>query len=163
GTANSLAGNGGSVTVLPAADLTVNPAAIKVDPEGFSGNGGSVTLAAGTGLSTGNLFISSNLFVLGVGSGDGGKVSLSSNSGHRFDMIAGTTVNGVNGQIRADASGTFGNGGSVTVTNKGSGGIGLDAGGPPSITVRPAFFGDTDGGNGGSITISAANPSGNVE
>src|SRR5262249_3758784 len=112
GTANSLGGNGGSVTIA-ATNLTVDPAGLNFGPLGLVGDGGKISLTAGANGTAGRLFVDGNLSANGVGIGNGGTVTLVSNSTKQFIVGArgGAPLNGVNGDVTAHAGGLPGKGG----------------------------------------------------
>ncbi|MBX9879478.1 MAG: hypothetical protein K2Y22_13540 [Candidatus Obscuribacterales bacterium] len=141
-------GNGGTVSLVSGWDLSIDPSGgnLNIGPQGSYGNGALLTLSAGR-----NLAISSTLSVNGIGAGSGGSVSINTSSVTTF-TIGSSTTNGVNGNITANAGSTYGSsGGSIAITNNGSGGITLNAFNNLSVA------GASGGGTTGSITLKAIN------
>ena len=135
-------GNAGEVSVNSARDLTVAPGA-SFNTQVFSGNGAKVSLSAGR-----NLDVNAGLNVNAAGTGNGGSVSLNSNSSTIFTVGGGAT-NRINGNISAIAA-TNGSQGSISVVNSGSGGINLSA------VLLNASGAGTAGNVPGSITLSGS-------
>src|SRR5690606_11945177 len=76
-------GDGGKITVSAGHNLIVfDGDAIDVTPQGATGNGGELTLAAATGTppTAGNLVILGNLDASGAGTGEGGRITLSTST-----------------------------------------------------------------------------------
>ncbi len=147
----TISGGGGSVTVSNTGDLIVNSAQLAVAPQA-SGNGGKIFLTAGAtntltinasslsedgvitglGASGGEIQLSAGIITgngsqltlsaMGVGIGDGGTVSYSSNSAA---VVVGGLANGAI-IITAAAGSGGGNGGIVTV-NSGTGNLTFNA------------------------------------
>ncbi|MBY0550463.1 MAG: hypothetical protein K2W95_24505 [Candidatus Obscuribacterales bacterium] len=107
-------------------------------------NGGAVDIQAGT-----QLTITGPVVASGSGGGTGGNVTLASNSNVAFTTgLPGGQRNGVGGVIVSQ--GNNGNGGQIAVTNSGTGGIVVTN--PGDLNAAAGFA-----GNGGSISLSAAN------
>src|SRR5262249_60179791 len=120
GSAESELGNGGTVSVTIPGNITVDGTFLVARPLGFNGKGANITLAAG-GDRPGALTIKGSLDAGGAGGGapglenaDGGSVSLTANSATALAVLGG---------INASSGAVNGNGGSIIVTNSGSGGI----------------------------------------
>lgn len=155
-------GNGGTIVVSAARDLTVDPTGINISALGMNGNGGSISLSAGTRVPS-ELLITGSLSANGTGCGNGGSIILSTWTQNAPFQVSGVSSGhgnggnnnnnnktaGVEGILTADAGSLFGNGGSVTVINSGVGGIVLGPNAPISVAAS------TFGGNGGSITVSS--------
>ena len=152
GSSGSAGGKGGSVSVSIGRNVTVDPAALHIEPLGTSGAGGKISLTAGTS-GTGNLVATGDLVVDGVGLGNGGSISLQCNSVTPFVIGSSADGNGVNGKPSANGGATAGNGGAITVDNLGSGGIVL-----PSIG-NVSFSPSVGGGNGGALALLASSSS----
>ena len=75
GSAGSVTGDGGVVTVQVGGNLTVNPSHLLADPLGESGRGAWFSLGAGVG-GQGILLVSGNINASGKGAGSGGRISL---------------------------------------------------------------------------------------
>ena len=146
GSTGSNAGNGGSVTITAAQSLTIaSSATINVSPLGHNGSGGSIFLTNGSGF----MYIDQSLNANGVGTGSGGQIVISNNSSSVF-LISGPSSNGVNGIFSANAgNGIGGTGGTIAVTNSGSGGITV-----LSYADIPVNAG-LGGGAGGIISLNA--------
>lgn len=124
GATPSATGNGGSVTVSSTAgNITVqDPTAFVLGPLGQNGAGSSVTLKAGT-TGAGTLFVNGSLSANGAGTGTAGSIDLEENSNVAMQIGAGAT-NGVNGKLTAVPGSTASaQPGSITVINRGTGGI----------------------------------------
>src|SRR5262249_48130380 len=150
GTANSSTGDGGTVAVYAGRNLTVTPGSLLAGPQGVNGAGANITLSAGSSTAAGNLFINAGLAADstgGGGTGRGGTITLSCNSTTVFTINTGATTNGVAGIVSAAAAGIFGQGGTISVSNYGTGGITLSA--AANAVVTAAF------GAGGSLTLDA--------
>lgn len=133
-------GDGGTASVnVFAAVLNIDANAISVSPRGTNGNGGSIRLRGNTLLFPGALALSAN----GIGSGDGGLISLSQTNSS-IDLTVG---DGVGQLLLSTTSGeTGGDGGEIAVFSAGA------------LTVDPAalsFHPLAKEGNGGSLTLSA--------
>src|SRR5262249_3014152 len=84
-----------------------------------------------------------------TGAGAGGSITLSSNSSQAFQVNVASAKNGTSGQLLADSGLTSGNGGVISVTNLGSGGVRI-----PSLSdVSAATLGSS--GAGGTISLNA--------
>jgi hypothetical protein len=136
-------GNGGTVLIQTAGNLTANPLNVTMNPSGANGKGGSLSLTAGS-----NLTVLASLNADGVGTGNGGALVLSSNGAQPFvvndvpgctNCVAGTlsALPGVNGTA----------GGSITVTS----GSGLVINSMTDLQYGP----NAGGGAGGNLTLSA--------
>ena len=148
GSASSSAGNGGTVTLTSGWDISINPTGgnLNIQPLGTNGAGGNLTLSAGR-----NIAVSSALSANGQGAGAGGSISISMDSITAF-TLGSSTINGVNGNITANAGSTYGSsGGSIAINSYGSGGITVS--GFSNLTVAGA----TGGGTTGSINLQAIN------
>src|SRR5262249_38234289 len=88
----------------------------------------------------------------GTGTGSGGSITISVTSSTPFSIGAGNSLSGVAGVIHANAPGTPRDGGTIRITQHGSGGILFCAApGNPLISARTDVgFGN---GQGGTITI----------
>ncbi len=117
-------GNGGKVTFINGGGITVNPAQITVNSAGSDGTGGTIDIEAGQA-GSGNLLVSSSLSAPGAGSGNGGSITLISNSTTAMLIGATKTVNG-------------------TIALSVPGGTGSPAGAPGSITIK---------NEGGALTV----------
>ncbi len=109
GSLNAVSGNGGTINIS-ASSLIVDPADIDVSPLGQNGDGGNISLTATT-----SLFVQNSLQENGVGAGNGGSITISTQAASTFVIGSGVTSDGVNGTLQA-SSGTTGAGGSVSVT-----------------------------------------------
>ncbi len=125
GSAGSASGNGGTVTLSAGRNLTIPSTGgiINVNAIGTNGTGGSIILAAGTVTSSGTLQINQGLGANGVGTGNGGTVSITySDSTGSNPLVIGAgsgSNNFINGNISANASGS-GNGGIINIANSGA-------------------------------------------
>jgi hypothetical protein len=144
---------GTNLSVSAGRNLTVDASSLVVEPT-LTHMGGHVALTAGSA-GGGNLLITGNLDVsgpsgFGTGTGNGGEIALSAASSQAF-VIGGTAgiTNGIIGTIKADGSGTGGDGGKIGITNNGSGGVRFNSSASVTATASSA------GGNGGEITITA--------
>lgn len=138
-------GNAGTISITSTSgNLTVTPSAMISQALGSSGNGATFNLSA-----AGNLFINGSLYAVGRGTGNGGSITLSSNSSTLFNITSGATTNGVNGVLVVTAGTTSGNGGTISASNAGSGGLTL--GNINNVFNRPSY----GGGAGGSLVLSA--------
>src|SRR6185437_5677921 len=114
-------------------------------PGGSGGTAATIGLAAGTA-GQGNLKVNGSLDASGATTtGDGGSITLSSNSSTPFLINSATGANGITGTLTATT--TSGQGGSVTVTNTGTGGVTLSS--ATGINVAPTS------GHGGTIDLEA--------
>ncbi|HEY9868546.1 MAG TPA: hypothetical protein V6D08_05225, partial [Candidatus Obscuribacterales bacterium] len=134
----SLAGGDGSLNVFSARDLMVNTAGINTSGRA---TGTFFTLAAGR-----------NLLITGDLDAGQGVAGMRSNSSSAFVVGGNATVNGITGVIRADGSGSggqgeFGFGGQISLTNNGTGGIDISS--PDRLSMSPS----PGGGRGGILTI----------
>src|SRR5262249_35613870 len=137
----SSGGNGGSVSLSAGRDVSLGAGGINGSPQGTNGNGGTNSLTPGTGANGGNLFVGTSLSANGAGNGNGGSITLISNSDTDFNIATGATTNGVDGSIQASAGSGNGNGGSVLVRNLGGPGAsdnsGITLGSAGRISVAP--------------------------
>src|SRR5262249_31160232 len=83
GSANSLAGDGGTVTISSGRDLIVDNNSLSIGPQGLSGKGATITLTNGTVL-PGTMLIGGELSADGKGNGSGGSITLNVNSNDEF-------------------------------------------------------------------------------
>lgn len=152
GSPNSASGNGGSISVSAGRNLTIDFRTINIAAQGINGNGATVNFTAGL-TTTGDLRVAFATSANGKGIGNGGTISLNSNSSTPFN-IGSSATNGVLSGINANSGSFGGNAGSITVTNNGSGGIILGAIGNISVTPHGT------GGAGGTINLNglAASP-----
>jgi hypothetical protein len=149
--AGTSGGDGGSVNIQNAGNLTVDATKLSVLAAG-NGNGGHILLQAGSSTSTGNLIVTGDLHADGVGTGNGGSITLASSS--KSPIIVGTTkvVNGTSGAITANGK----NNGTVIVANIGAGGVTISR----ALTAFSTIELLSTGTNSGSVTINA--PLGNT-
>lgn len=153
GSSGSADGDGGIVQLRSGGDLTVlDTSGITAGPQGNNGDGANVELNAGYNTTAGRLFITGTLDVSGggadhTGTGNGGTLSLMSTSSTVFNMAPTATGNGVTGTLSANAGNGGGNGGSIFIQNRRTGGISADA---SAINVN------AHNGDGGSIVLVAA-------
>ena len=99
-------------------------ALINVDSQATNGNGGTINLTNGVS-TAGTLFVNESLSANGGGNGSGGQINIVNNSSSVF-LISGASSNGIKGTLTANGgSGVGGSGGTISVTNIGSGGITL--------------------------------------
>lgn len=142
----STGGSGGTISVLSGGDLNVdvNLGGLDAAPRGTDGDGAHLSFAAGTA-SAGKLFINGSLSAGGTGKGNGGSISLSSNSTEAFSVNGLSCQNCIAGMLSATAA--KGAGGSILISNAG-GGVVIDN--TSDLVVAPAAF-----GSGGTISISA--------
>jgi filamentous hemagglutinin len=132
-------GNGGSVTAsgLP---LTADGASINVSAgtaSGSNGNGGQINLTSN--FTFGNPWLSGNLTANGNGAGNGGTITITTDSAISFDDTT---------QLIAQSLGT-GNGGSISINSQGAITINAD-----SILVSPGSASGSNGA-GGNVTIAS--------
>jgi filamentous hemagglutinin len=107
---------GGSITVVSQGNLTVDPTFLDASPYTTQGDGPSYTLQSGA-----NLFVSKGLSATS-GLGQGGSITLISNSKTPFTIGFGAKVNGVNGSVDVTGDTLFlGNTGSIFVENRAGG------------------------------------------
>ncbi|MBX9690539.1 MAG: hypothetical protein K2X27_27735, partial [Candidatus Obscuribacterales bacterium] len=147
GSLASVQGNGGTLKAASAAGITIRDmTAFNAGPLGSNGKGANLTLVADGAILT-NTGISAN----GAGAGDGGVVAVTASQKAGTVFIGTGSLNsGINGNITADAGGTNGKGGSVTV-NVGSAALLLLNG--PLFTANGSGF----AGDGGSVSVSGQN------
>lgn len=148
-------GDNGEVTptngllVVAGKDLTVDPLTIFVGASTGDVSGGNVEFRAGE-TSGGNLFVNGSMSVNGNGTGQGGVLKLTANSSAPFTVGGGAVANGVSGNLSAVSGATGGDGGLITIKNKGTGGIvisnssalavaGKGGGGVISIDARTGY------------------------
>src|SRR5262249_40573629 len=95
----------------------------------------------------GPLGVLTDLKANGVGTGDGGSITINVKSSTSFAII-GSSVSGVFGFIQAEAGTGFGaDGGAVSITQNGSAGLSFGDGGLIDVQALG------DGGSGGTVTI----------
>ncbi len=145
-------GAGGQVTVKNGGNLTVDPGYLLARPLS-SGTGANIILTAGTAAAGGNLYVSGSIDASGVGTGAGGTVTLTSNSGTVFTVDSTAVINGVHGTIAANGTGSGSSGGMITVKSLGAGGVTVTA--ATNISAK----GSSSGGSGGSLILDAGNGS----
>jgi hypothetical protein len=141
-------GNGGIVSIVNNGTGGITMAAtgsINVGAGFTNGNGGQITLQAVTG----NVTVGGAFTLNGSGTGNGGFLTIISNSATIFN-INGAGANSLSGTITANAGGVSGDGGRVTIVNNGTGGINLPN--TANISVNA-----TGSGAGGRITLTALN------
>lgn len=157
GSPGSAAGDGGYFSITAGNQLTVDPTAIQLGPQGLNGSGGVLSLGAGSGCLScttpiyrpANLFINGSINMDGIGKGNGGAIYLGSSSMTAFTVGAGAAVNGVNGTLSAKAGLTAGDGGEISIFNSRtssagvSGGVTILAAAALNVNASPG------GGNGG--------------
>jgi hypothetical protein len=138
GSSGSAGGNAGSVTVEAGRNLTVpSGAGINVNALGNNGNGGSISLAAGAE-AAGSLQVNQGLMANGVGTGNGGVISVTYNDGSNPIIVGGTGSNSfISGNIVANAAGA-GIGGTVTVNNSATGPLNVNLTGTISANATTA-------------------------
>ncbi len=124
--------------------MTVNPAGFAANPLGLNGNGATISLIAG-GNGTGTLLVTSPLAANGVGTGNGGSITLDSNSSTVFTIGAAKTnsikaVSVLGTQNGALTVENFGTGGIIQSTIvSGVGTVNYTATGAGSITIKSAL------------------------
>lgn len=149
GSPGSSSGDAGSIK-LEAPNMTVvSTSAMKLQPLGLNGGGGELEI-----LVMGNVSITGDLDVSGVGFGDGGSVTLQ--TGRQYGGVGtsmviggGPTVNGVSGNIIANAGLLGGSGGKISLQAQNTGN---------NLTITSASnlqFATTEG-NGGSLRLYSA-------
>ena len=113
-----------------------------------SGNGGKIAISS---LQTNvNLAITGSLTANAGAIGTGGSITVSANSSSAFVITVNSSVtNGVQGVITADGGTSRGNGGSISITNLGTGGITIAS--DADVSASAGSF-----GNGGSISLTAS-------
>lgn len=119
GSSGSASGNGGSISLIAARSLIVDPVYLNLSPRGNNGNGGIATLTAGNNAGASNpvFQVNGSVSTSGVGTGNGGTISISYRDASNSLTVGATSAsNYINGNINADAPGS-GNGGSITITN----------------------------------------------
>jgi len=112
----SLSGNGGTITVTSGGNLTVDTASafptLNFNPQSTTANGGHLTLDAGHDL----LIIGSlNADAGSLTGGNGGSITLHSNSTTPFTITTAKPVNGITGTLSAKGL----TGGDLSITNDG--------------------------------------------
>lgn len=166
-------GDSGTVTVSAGSDLTVDGSSLMLAPLGANGKGATLALNAGTA-GTATMTINNDIDASGVGTGQGGSLTLKSTGNISSDssLIAdggatgkGGTIkieyasvttfalgvasaNGIAVGITALGGGTSGDGGEVSILNNGTGAISLANG--SNISVAPTV------GKGGLVTLDSA-------
>lgn len=156
-------GNGGNLIVNNGRSITVTTtAAIDLSVQGSTGNYGSLDMTTGMA-AAGTLDISGNLNYNGVGSGNGGSITLEQQNGTL--ALAGLTSMNVNGGA------TNGNGGNISITVPNwpalgfnlalnSNAAGTGNGGNITVTTTSTTGDFTIGGAAGQIAVSATGGSG---
>src|SRR5262249_32807963 len=150
GSVGSAAGDGGTLkmTARTGIDIDTDPLALQLNPLG-NGTGAQITLK----VTNGPLGVSGDLRADGGGFGAGGKITIDVKSSAPFSIGNGDANSGVSGVISANGgpdSGMANDGGTVDITQRGSGGILFgNQSGNHLISVKGA----AGGGAGGSITI----------
>ncbi|TXI33654.1 MAG: hypothetical protein E6Q53_02695 [Candidatus Moraniibacteriota bacterium] len=135
-------GQAGTVNLNAGGNLTVNTAQLSAST-GTNRNGATLNFNSGLG-GAGTTQIIGSLNVDGNGTGSGGSINISTNSGSAF-AVSGS---GVSGTLSARSGAAGGNGGSINISNKGSGGITITN--PSVISVAPL-----SSGKGGNIVLDA--------
>ncbi len=151
-------GDGGTLNVSAGGDLTVDVTQASAAPQLANGKGGNYQFNAGAGGSGNLLLTNGSLTANGLGKGDGGKIILSSNSNTAF-LLNGAGLNGVQGANNLAAQGGAGGGagGTISITNSGTGGITVSN----SNLLKVASLGAGAGGNisllapAGTVTLAA--------
>lgn len=145
GSTGSAAGDGGTINLGAGNNLTVDTAFSVAGPLGTNGNGALITYKAGLGASPaqGRLVVTSAINANGVGTGNGGSVTLESNSNQTF-LVGGSTTNSINGAITANGA----TGGQISISNRSSGGV--------TIANAANLAADATNGDGGIIDLNAA-------
>src|SRR5262249_2306541 len=139
----------GIITLAAGTNMLVEQGSLIANPQGPNGDGAQLSFT----VSNGALGFLGELSADAVGTGAGGKITISVNSSTPFSIRDGDSVSGVSGVIHADAGlavGASGDGGTVSITQNGSGGIRF---GNVGLNALVAVDGAPDGGNGGTITI----------
>src|SRR5262249_27550390 len=145
GEGGSSAGDGGTIKLTAGTDMAVNMAVLAAWLLGTNGNGAQLSFT----VSNGKLGIFGNLSADGAGTGAGGKITISVNSSTPFSIRDGDSVSGVSGVLHADAgSASGGDGGTVSITQSGSGGLKFCA---DSSLFLISAQGGAAGGNSGTI------------
>ncbi len=148
GSVGSSAGDGGSITVVNQAATTIEGTALDVNPRGLNGKGGSITLNS----SFSDFHITGSLIADGVGTGDGGTVTLTNGSSQPFIVGAasgGATTNGVDNIVSAKAGAVGGSGGIISISSNAD----LQVGSDPLINSAPSLLVRSTSGNGGQLLL----------
>jgi hypothetical protein len=132
GSIGSLAGDGGTVSLIASQGLVANLNSIDVSPKGENGNGGKVTLSAGS------VQLSGALTVNGVGTGNGGSVDVAADA-DLHDLVA----------LNANA-GANGSGGAISIQSR-QGNVSIGTG-----AIQLSANAGANGGAGGRIVVAAA-------
>jgi len=179
-------GNGGSISITNlGGNITVGTGLLQVtaaaatdtafgDPSVNAifpaGNGGSITLTGTEVFSSVPLDANGGASSVARSSGAGGSISITTDSSTPFIVGSTLTTNGIttslfaNGNVTGNAPTTAqplvttptGNGGTITLTNNGSGGITIDAAGSLSVAAANAnYILQSFGGAGGTISLNA--------
>ncbi len=149
------AGNGGTITLTAGRSLTITSnATINVAARSPKGTGGVINLTNGTAINTGNMQINQSLVVSSSG-GKGGQIKIANNSTNVFVIQNAAVTNGINGSLLANGV----SGGTISVSNSGSGGI--------TVVDFANISVAASAGAGGSLTLNANNgiltiPSGTI-
>lgn len=150
-------GDGGTVEVAVGGNLIVNTSGIKAGPLMPTGDfdGGHYDLRAGTGTKGGTLQVFGHLTANGVGSGNGGTITLTSASKTAFDVNSGKALaNGLQGVLTANGAGS-----QISIINE-RGGISIsDAAllNSDTLTLQTGAKGTILSGAGQSITAKNLN------
>lgn len=132
----AISGNGGAIFIgAYQSSLTVDMAAASAGPQGGNSRG------AVYGFSGNTLFVNGTIDARGLGTGNGGLISVSC-SGCMMDLTS-TSVSGVAGNLLADGGAAGGNGGQISV-----GGLDVRLDGTSVLTAN----GGT-GGKGGVVSV----------
>ncbi len=147
-------GNGGAVTLTSGQDILLDPTMLTAGPlsgtnNQFNPNNGGLAIQVGGNGALLNFVAARNLSTTGAlsangaastisgssgnPSGNGGVINITVNSSTVFDIgAAGATTNGIQGLLSANGNvGTtpaFGSGGTINVTNSGTGGVQVETG-----------------------------------
>lgn len=147
GSVGSYGGNGGVVSIS-GTTLVVDPLSIFADPLGFQGNGANLSFTATNQAQ----FIAPITVNAASQAGNGGSISIVVNNANPFTISGTPSINGVQGNLRANAGSLTGKGGSISVQNDAtSGGITIANG--VTIAVNPGAVGE-----GGSLKFTAKAP-----
>ncbi|MBP6745983.1 hypothetical protein KA344_12175, partial [bacterium] len=138
-------GAAGTVNLSAGGNLVVNTVNL-LSTTGNNQKGATLNFNSGLG-GAGITQIIGSLDVSGNGTGSGGTINLSTNSGSAFTVSGGP--NGVTGTLKADSGATGGNGGTINIKNSGTGGITVTN--ASSVSVAPLA-----NGAGGTLILDAA-------
>jgi hypothetical protein len=121
GTVASASGNGGNVSISAGQALTLNSGNfIDVSPRGNNGNGGNISLSAGSG-AAGNITLNASLNANGIGTGNGGTITVTQNASGNNITLTGSVINAYKG-----ASGTTNGAINLSITGTGAGILSLN-------------------------------------